>query len=434
MNAVDLIRHKRDGRELSPREIRWLIEKYTDGFVTDYQMAAMTMAIFFSGLNPDELAVWTDAMLHSGEVLDLGEIVGAKIDKHSTGGVGDKVSIPLVSMVAAAGVRVPMISGRGLGHTGGTLDKLEAISGFTTTLDPRSFVAQLEEIGLVLAGQSESLVPADRKLYALRDASGTVESRPLIASSVMSKKLAEDLDGLVLDVKVGRGAFMRDIDQARALARTMVDLGAAHKVPVVALLTCMDQPLGREVGNASEISESLQVLRGEGPDDLTEITLSLGSEMLLLGGIATDHQQAREILQRTIDDGSALEKFAEVIEAQGGDPRVVEDPGLLPQPAGRIDIPAPRGGFVTVCDAFTIGIAAMRLGAGRERKEDLIDPSVGVTVHAKVGDTVTTGQPLATVAWTDEARLEAATELLERAWRIEDQLVPPNPIVLEEIR
>ncbi len=214
----------------------------------------------------------------------------------------------------------------------------------------------------------------------------------------------------------------------------MVDLGAAHKVPVVALLTCMDQPLGREVGNASEISESLQVLRGEGPDDLTEITLSLGSEMLLLGAIATDHQQAREILQRTIDDGSALEKFAEAIEAQGGDPRVVEDPELLPQPAGRIDIPAPRGGFVTVCDAFTIGIAAMRLGAGRERKEDPIDPSVGVTVHAKVGDTVTTGQPLATVAWTDEARLEAATEILEHAWRIEDQLVPPNPIVLEEIR
>jgi pyrimidine-nucleoside phosphorylase len=434
MNVVDLIRRKRDGRELSPDEIMWLIERYTDGFVAEYQMAAMTMAIFFSGMSVGELAAWTEAMLHSGEVLDLGEVAGAKIDKHSTGGVGDKVSIPLVPMVAAAGVRVPMISGRGLGHTGGTLDKLESIPGFTTTLDPKRFAAQLEKIGLVLAGQSETLVPADRKLYALRDASGTVESEPLIASSVMSKKLAEDLDGLVLDVKVGRGAFMRDIDQARALARTMVDLGAAHKVPVVALLTCMDQPLGREVGNASEITESIQVLRGEGPGDLTEITLRLGSEMLLLGGIATDHEEAHTILRRTIDDGSALAKFAEVIDEQGGDPRVVEDPQLLPQPAGRLDIPAPRDGVVTVCDAFAIGIAAMRLGAGRERKEDSIDPSVGVTVHAKVGDRVTTGQPLATVAWTDEVRLEAASELLERAWHIEDEPIRPTPIVLEEIR
>ncbi|HDL48434.1 MAG TPA: thymidine phosphorylase, partial [Actinobacteria bacterium] len=257
MNTVELIQCKRDGAALSPAEITWLIDQYTDGSVTDYQMSAMTMAIFFNGLDADELAAWTEAMLHSGDVLDLATVPGKKIDKHSTGGVGDKVSIPLAPMVAAAGVRVPMMSGRGLGHTGGTLDKLETIPGFTTQFDPETFTALLARTGLVLAGQSETLVPADRKLYALRDATGTVESIPLIASSIMSKKLAEDLDGLVLDVKVGRGAFMRDMERARLLARTMVDLGAAHGVPVVALLTPMEQPLGREVGNASEIVESL---------------------------------------------------------------------------------------------------------------------------------------------------------------------------------
>jgi pyrimidine-nucleoside phosphorylase len=434
MDAVTLIEKKRDGGELSAEEIGWLIGRYTDGFVPDYQMAAMTMAVYFNGMTNDELAAWTDAMLHSGEVLDLHGVSGVKIDKHSTGGVGDKVSIPLVPMVAATGVKIPMISGRGLGHTGGTLDKLEAIPGFTTALDPRRFAAQLEELGVVLAGQSESLVPADRKLYALRDTSGTVESNSLIASSIMSKKLAESLDGLVLDVKVGRGAFMHEITRARRLARTMVDIGAAHKVPVVALLTPMDQPLGREVGNASEIAESLQVLRGEGPNDLAEITLRLGMVMLLLGGIAKDESSARTMLEHTIADGSALEKFAEVIEAQGGDPRVVEEPERLPQPGHRTHLPAPRTGIVSQCDALAIGLAALRLGAGRERKEDSIDPAVGISVLAKVGDAVAEGEPLAMIAWNDASRLESATALLETAWEIGDEAPPTTPIVLEEIR
>ena len=373
-------------------------------------------------------------MLHSGEVLDLTAVSGKKVDKHSTGGVGDKVSIPLAPMVAAAGVNVPMMSGRGLGHTGGTLDKLETIPGFTTQLDPVAFETLLAKTGLVLAGQSATLVPADRKLYALRDATGTVESIPLIASSIMSKKLAEDLDGLVLDVKVGRGAFMRDRERARLLATTMVDIGAAHGVPVVALLTPMDQPLGREVGNASEIVESLDVLRGEGPQDLTEITLRLGEEMLILGGAATNRDEARRALEATISSGSALMKFAEVIEAQGGDPRVVENPAILPQPAHRTQLPATRDGIVTRCDAFKIGIGAMRLGAGRERKEDVIDPAVGVTVLAKEGEMVAIGQPLATLAWNDEGRLEAATELLADAWEIGDESPEPLPDVLEVIR
>ncbi|NOY54767.1 MAG: thymidine phosphorylase [Actinobacteria bacterium] len=434
MNTVELIRRKRDGTALSPAEITWLIDHYTDGSVTDYQMAAMTMAIFFNGLNSDELATWTEAMLHSGEVLDLAVIPGKKVDKHSTGGVGDKVSIPLAPMVAAAGVRVPMMSGRGLGHTGGTLDKLETIPGFTTQFDPNTFAALLARNGLVLAGQSETLVPADRKLYALRDATGTVESIPLIASSIMSKKLAEDLDGLVLDVKVGRGAFMRDRERARLLARTMVGIGAAHDVPVVALLTPMEQPLGREVGNASEIVESLAVLRGEGPRDLTEITLRLGEEMLILGGITKDRREARNTLEATISSGSALTKFAEVIEAQGGDPRVVENPDILPQPAHRTYLPATRGGVVTRCDAFKIGVGAMHLGAGRERKEDVIDPAVGVTVLAKEGDVVAVGEPLAAVAWNDEGRLEDATRLLADAWEIGDEPPEPLPHVLEEVR
>ena len=434
MDAVTLIEKKRDGGELSGEEIGWLISRYTDGFVTDYQMAAMTMAIYFEGMTSDELTAWTEAMLHSGEVLDLHDVSGVKIDKHSTGGVGDKVSIPLVPMVAAAGVKVPMISGRGLGHTGGTLDKLEAIPGFTTAFDARSFIVQLDKIGFVLAGQSPSLVPADQKLYALRDTSGCVESDPLIASSIMSKKLAEDLDGLVLDVKVGRGAFMQELARARSLARTMVDLGAAHKVPVVALLTPMDQPLGREVGNASEIAESIQVLRGEGPDDLTQITFEIGAVMLQLAGVTKDRAHARTLLERTVSEGSAMEKFAQVIEAQGGDPRVVEEPELLPQPGHRIHVPALRDGIVTRCDARTIGLAATRLGAGRERKEDTIDPAVGITVLAKMGDEVAAGEPLAAISWNDAGRLESATALLETAWEIGDEAPPPAPLVLEEIR
>jgi pyrimidine-nucleoside phosphorylase len=391
-------------------------------------MAAMAMAIFLQGLDGDELAAWTLAMLRSGQVLDLGRVERPKIDKHSTGGVGDKVSIPLAPMVAACGVAVPMMSGRGLGHTGGTLDKLESIPGFRTSLDPAEFGRVLEQCGLVLAGQSETLVPADRKLYALRDATGTVPSIPLIASSIMSKKLAEDLDGLVLDVKVGSGAFMKDVPRARRLATTMIGIGRSHGVPVHAVLTAMDQPLGREVGNAAEIRESIDVLRGEGPPDLVELTLLLGERMLKLAGVGG----GRGALQQTIDSGAGFEKLLGVVAAQGGDPRTIEDPRLLPTARLRQTIPAPTAGVVNRCDALTIGVGAMRLGAGRERQEDSIDPAVGVTVHSKVGDRVGRGDPLATVYYNDPGRWEAARPLLESAWSLADEASPPA-LVIEEI-
>ncbi|MGI9602856.1 MAG: thymidine phosphorylase [Acidimicrobiales bacterium] len=432
MNVVELIEHKRDGGVLTADEIRWLIEGYVAGSVPDYQMAAMAMAVFVNGLDNDELAVWTDAMLHSGEVLDLSAITRSKVDKHSTGGVGDKASIPLGPMVAACGVAVPMMSGRGLGHTGGTLDKLETIPGFTTALDPDRFAEILSETGLVLAGQSETLVPADRRLYALRDATGTVPSIPLIASSIMSKKLAEDLDGLVLDVKVGSGAFMTNIDDARALARTMVDIGAAEDTPVVALLTAMDQPLGAEVGNATEIVESVAVLRGEGPGDLTEVTMALGVEMLMLAGVATDSDDARNQLQQSIQSGSAMELFGRVVQAQGGDPAFITDPTVLPRAPHQVELPAPRSGVIDWCDARRVGVAAMRLGAGRQTKEDDIDPAVGITVLAKVGQSVTEGEPLAVLHYRDQDRLDVARPLAAAAWSIGDAADEP-PLIIERL-
>ncbi len=432
MTTVELIQRKRDGGRLSANEIRWLITGYTTGTVTDYQMAAMAMAVYLNGLSHEELAVWTEAMMHSGEVLELSDVAAPKIDKHSTGGVGDKVSIPLGPMVAACGVAIPMMSGRGLGHTGGTLDKLETIPGFTTNLDPATFERILQKTGLVLAGQSETLVPADRKLYALRDATGTVESIPLISSSIMSKKLAEDLDGLVLDVKVGRGAFMKDVAQARLLAETMVGIGAAHSTKVVALLTAMDQPLGHEVGNASEVRESIDVLKGEGPDDLTEVTLALGVEMLLLAGIATDPADARTRLEATVTSGRALELFGEVIEAQGGDPSVIDDPSLLPSAPHREKVGAETSGALRKCDALDIAVAAMRLGAGRERKEDSIDPAVGITVHHKVGDTIAQGEALATVHYRESEQLEHAMPLILSAFEIGDP-IPVPPLIIDRV-
>ncbi|HEU5112563.1 MAG TPA: thymidine phosphorylase, partial [Acidimicrobiia bacterium] len=313
--AVELIEAKRDHRELSPEAIAWLIGAYTDGDVPDYQMAAMAMAIFLNGMSGSELAAWTSAMLHSGAVFDLSDIGAAKVDKHSTGGVGDKISIPLAPLVASVGVMVPMMSGRGLGHTGGTLDKLETIPGFTTRLEPDRFREVLSAQGMVFAGQTETLVPADRKLYALRDATATVPSLPLISSSIMSKKLAEGLNGLVLDVKTGSGAFMKDLEGSRLLARTMVDIGIRHGVRTIALITGMDQPLGREVGNANEMKESIAVLRGQGPDDVVELTFALGEIMMELAGI----DGGRAALSEAIDSGKAFAKLIEVTKAQGGD-------------------------------------------------------------------------------------------------------------------
>jgi pyrimidine-nucleoside phosphorylase len=427
--AVELIEAKRDGRELEVDAIEWLIGAYTYGTVPDYQMAAMAMAIFLNGMSGEELSAWTSAMLHSGEVLDLGNIAAAKVDKHSTGGVGDKISIPLGPLVASVGVVVPMMSGRGLGHTGGTLDKLESVPGFTTGLDPDRFCDVLATHGLVLAGQSETLVPADRKLYALRDATATVPSLPLIASSIMSKKLAESLDGLVLDVKTGSGAFMKDLEGSRLLARTMVEIGSRHDVKTVALITWMGQPLGREVGNANEMRESIEVLRGEGPDDVVELTLALGEVMMELAGI----DGGRAALHDAIDSGKALQKLIDVAVAQGGDPGYIEDPSLFPICAHEEVVTAPASGYVTRCDALTIGVVATRLGAGRERKEDSVDSGVGITLEAKVGDRVEAGEALARVQYNDPARWEAQKESLVSAWSIEETAPPAQPLVLERI-
>ncbi|MCB1246547.1 MAG: thymidine phosphorylase, partial [Acidimicrobiia bacterium] len=378
------------------------------------------------------LAAWTDAMLHSGDVLDLSAVPKPKIDKHSTGGVGDKISIPLAPIVAACGVAVPMMSGRGLGHTGGTLDKLESIPRFTTQIDPSRFPGQLDDLGVVMVGQTERLVPADRRIYALRDASGTVPSVPLISSSIMSKKLAEDLDGLVLDVKVGSGAFMKTIDDARRLATTMRDLGGAASTPVTAYLTDMSQPLGRAVGNANEIDESIAVLRGDGPPDVTELTVAFAVEMLALAG--RDRGAAASEVDRAIGSGTALEVMERLIEVQGGDPRVLEDPSVLPSAPHEYDLLADRDGFVSRCDAYDIGIAGVRLGAGRSKKEDDVDPGVGFIVHAKVGDRVASGDRLVSVRYRDESLLSSSLAVLNNAFKVAEEPVEPVELMMEVMR
>ncbi len=433
-SMTELIERKRDGGELTADELRWVIAQYTADRLPDYQMSALLMAVVFCGMTPAELSVWTEAMLYSGEVLDFDHVAAPKVDKHSTGGVGDKVSIPLAPMVAACGVAVPMMSGRGLGHTGGTLDKLESIPGFTTALDPAEFRRVLEKHHLVLAGQSETLVPADRRIYALRDATGTVPSIPLIASSIMSKKLAEGLDALVLDVKVGSGAFMKDEASARLLAETMVGVGETHGTMVVALLTDMDQPLGMEIGNASEIRESLDVLRGGGPDDLVALTYRLGTEMLLAAGITRDPDEAHSRLEHVVASGAAIDKFAEVVAEQGGNANVVLHHDLLPSAQHSHDLLADRSGIVARCDALDLGLASVRLGGGRQQKEDEIDPAVGITLRKKVGDAVAAGDVLATIAYNDEGRLASALPLAERAWHVTDEEPEPSPLMLGEVR
>ena len=433
-SMTELIQTKRDGGYLEAAELEWIIERYTADQIPDYQLSALLMAIMFRGMSQPELAAWTDAMLHSGDVLDLSATDMAKIDKHSTGGVGDKISIPLAPLVTACGIAIPMMSGRGLGHTGGTLDKLETIPGFRTRLDPDEFAQQLDELGLVLAGQSETLVPADRRIYALRDASGTVPSVPLISSSIMSKKLAEDLDGLVLDVKIGSGAFMKDVASGRELAETMVGIGKSHNTPVVGILTDMDQPLGTEVGNANEMIESIAILKGEGPTDTTELTFRLGEEMLILGGVAADRAEARSQLDSVIASGAALDVFAKVIEAQGGDPRVLDDQSIFPSAEHEFVVVAEKAGFVERCDALAVGRSAVRLGAGRQAKEDDVDPGVGISVRAKVGDEVAAGDTLATVRYNTDHQLAACLPVLETAWVLSDEQQSPHNLILGEVR
>jgi thymidine phosphorylase len=426
-DAVDLIRAKRDGGELTEAEIRWLIRSYTDGVVADEQMSALLMAIFLRGLEPAELRAWTAAMVASGERLDLRD-AAPTADKHSTGGVGDKVSLILAPLVASCGVAVPQLSGRGLGHTGGTLDKLESIPGWRAELSSAEMIAVLRQVGCVICAAGPGLAPADRRLYALRDVTGTVESIPLIASSIMAKKIAEGTAALVLDVKVGTGAFMRGIGDARTLARAMVRLGADYDVPTTALLTSMDTPLGRAVGNAVEVAESVATLHGDGPPDLVEVTLALAAEMLLLAGAARDHATALARATAALADGSALERYRAMIAAQGGDP----DAELPGAPYTRI-VAASSAGWLRRLDARGVGMAAWRLGAGRARKEDPVSPSAGVLCLAKPGERVRRGQPLLELRADDEARFGRAIEALDGAIEIGEVAPAPGPRLLERI-
>jgi len=429
MRVVDLIRKKRDGRALAPEEIAFLIRGYVRGEVPDYQMAAFLMATMWRGMTAEETLVLTEEMVRSGRTLDLGHLPEAKVDKHSTGGVGDKTSLLVAPIVAAAGGRVPMISGRGLAHTGGTLDKLESIPGFRVSLPLETVRRLVERVGAALVGQTEEIVPADRKLYALRDVTATVECVPLIVASIMSKKIAEGIDALVLDVKVGTGAFMKSEAEARDLAERLVELGRRMGKRVRALLTDMDQPLGRAVGNALEVIESVEALKGRGPDDLRVLSLELAAHMLLLGDLAADLPRARQIAERVLRSGAALEKFREIVEAQGGDPHIVDDYARLPQARFHWDYTAPTEGVVVSAHAERLGMASMLLGAGRERLDAPIDHAVGLIVHKKVGERVARGDVLCTLYYNSRERLPRAVEQVRAAFAIGPSAPPPAPLI-----
>jgi len=433
IRAVDVIRKKREGETLSTAEINWMVEGIARGDVADYQWSALLMAILLQGMGPSETAALTNAMMRSGVVVDLSMIPGPKIDKHSTGGVGDQTSLILAPIAAAAGVVVPMVSGRGLGHTGGTLDKLESIPGFRVNLDLDRYREVLRETGLVMIGQTAEIAPADGFLYALRDATATVESIPLIAASIMSKKLAEGIDGLVLDVKTGDGAFMRAFEDSRLLAETMCDIGRSMGKRVVALITRMDQPLGRAVGNAVEVAESIECLRNRGPADLRGLSVELAAEMVLLAGLAETIDEARDACVRTLKDGSALERFRRLIAAQGGDERVVDDPGLLPRARRTIELRSERVGYVGGLSARAIGMATMLLGAGRARVDSVIDPAVGLILHKKVGDWVGDGEAICTLHVNDEAGLDEATALVRGAFHLVNEAPEAQPLVVDRL-
>ena len=433
MLARTLIERKRDGGRITASEWRQLMSTYGAGQVPDYQMSALAMAIYFNGLDRQELGAFTDAMLHSGATLDFSLLRMSRVDKHSTGGVGDKVSLVLAPLVASCGVAVPMMSGRGLGHTGGTLDKLESIPGFRTNLSLAEATRQVEQIGCALIGQTPEIAPADKRLYALRDATATVESIPLIAASIMSKKLAEGLTGLVLDVKRGSGAFLPELDRGLALARTMIDLGVDYGCPVVALITAMDRPLGNACGNALEVEESIMALKGEGPPDLMAVTYALGAEMLFMGGVARDRDDARRKMEVAISSGRAAERLQQIIEAQGGNPAVVDDPGLLPQAAELEIFTAGRGGVVAKVEPRRIGIGITELGGGRTTVEDIIDPSVGFVITVQPGDIVRAGEAMATVFAKDAKGLELGLRVLREAIVIADEADPPLPLISHRV-
>jgi len=433
MRVVDLIQRKRDGEELSPEEISWLVEAYTRGEVPDYQMAAFLMAVYFNGMSDREVTALTDCMLRSGERADLSDVPGVKVDKHSTGGVGDKTSLIAAPLAAAAGVVVPMVSGRALGFTGGTLDKLESIPDFRTNLSLAEFREQLRRIKLGFIGQSAEVAPADGKLYSLRDATATVDCIPLIASSIMSKKLAMGLDALVLDVKVGSGAFMKRQVDARRLAQLMVGIGRRMNVRVQALITDMNQPLGFAVGNALEVMEVSQTLQNAGPADLTRISLELAARMIYLGKVTSTLEEARELAQRKLLDGSGYRKLKEVIQAQGGNPAVLDRFELLPNATGVREILSPRAGFVSSVDAEDIGRAAMMIGAGRDSKDDVIDPAVGVILEVKPGQRVEADSVLCRLYYTKEDNVDEAAQLVEDAFRISNHPPEEYDLILEVV-
>lgn len=433
MRMYDLILKKKQGGELSTDEIRYMIEGFTEGSIPDYQMSAMTMAICFRGMTPRETVDLTLAMRDSGDVLDLSGIKGVKVDKHSTGGVGDKTSLALTPIIAALGVPVAKMSGRGLGHTGGTIDKLECFDGFTTALSEEQFAGNVNTIGIAIAGQTANLAPADKKLYALRDVTATVDQMSLIASSIMSKKLASGSNAIVLDVKTGNGAFMKKLEDSRALAKEMVSIGTMAGKKTVAVITDMDQPLGRAVGNSLEVREAIDTLRGEGPADFKEVVFALGSQMLMLAGRAADEKEARALMEGVIEDGSALDKFAQFVRAQGGDAAPVYDTSLLPVAGKTLEVTAKESGYVHRILAEDIGIACMTLGGGRETKESAIDLSVGIILEKKNGDAVSDGEVLATIYGNDDAKMQAAYEKIAHAYEIAKEPAAFVPVVREYI-
>lgn len=434
MRMVDIIAAKRDGRALTTAEIDWVVKGYAAGEIPDYQMAALAMAIVLRGMDDRETADLTMAMARSGDMLDLHDIAPLTVDKHSTGGVGDKTTLVLAPLVAAVGLPVTKMSGRGLGFSGGTIDKLESIPGFRTNLSAEEFRRAVRELGLVVAAQSGDLAPADKKLYALRDVTATVESIPLIAASVMSKKLAAGADCIVLDVKYGQGAFMRTLDDARRLAQTMVAIGRHAGRKVAAVLSSMQQPLGFAVGNALEVREAVAALRGTGPDDLVELCLVLGSELVQMAGVRSDADAARTMLVEALRSGAAWAKFRAMVVNQGGDPAVIDEPERLPTAPVQVELPAPRAGFVAAIDGQALGLAVNALGGGRSRKEDTIDHAVGLVLWAKVGTRVAAGDPLLTIHAACQSDVEAVADQLRTAYTIHDAPPPPLPLVEAIIR
>lgn len=433
MRMYDIILKKRNGEELTTEEIKHFINGYTEGSIPDYQAAALLMAIYYKGMNKRETADLTMAMVNSGETVDLSAIEGVKVDKHSTGGVGDKVSLIVIPLVASLGIPVAKMSGRGLGHTGGTIDKLEAISGFRTELTRDEFINNVNKYKMAIAGQSGNLVPADKKLYALRDVTATVDSIPLIASSIMSKKIASGADCIVLDVKVGSGAFMKSVEGAAELARTMVEIGKSLNRKTIAVVTDMNQPLGHEVGNSNEIMEAIDVLRGKGSEDETEVALTIASYMAILGGAFEDFDKAYSALKEIIKSGKAIEKLKLLIQIQGGDPEIVDNPDRLPKAKYHIEVKAEKDGYVSSINAESIGISAMHLGAGRKTKEDRIDFSAGISLKKKVGDKVQKGDTLC-ILHTNLESVDEAERIALEAYSIGDKQVKIDKYVYEVIQ